>query len=197
MSDPNERRPGATAGPAPEPPPGGAPARRDALVRHFRQHQDRYTRHALDQAARTAGYSDNDAAAAWTLIDMEDGGKAPAARYATIARVIVVALYVATFILFVGGSNMSARTYGVGVAVLAVTLLLVGGIALLIVGRSKVVSRDPLPALATLLAAPFILLVVVAGLCVATTGPSFFGPPAFGGPGEPLPAYTEAPAVAP
>jgi hypothetical protein len=185
MSDPNDRRPAATAGPAPAPPPGGAPARRDALVRHFRQHQDRYTRHALDQSARIAGYSDNDVAAAWTLIDMEDGGKAPAARFAPIAQVVVVALYLATFLLFVAGSNMSARTYGVGVAILAVTLLVVGGIALLMVARARVVSQNPLAALASLLAVPFIFLVVVAGLCVVTTGPTFFGAQGVNGPTAP------------
>jgi hypothetical protein len=198
MSDPNERRPGTTAGPAPAPPPGGAAARRDALVGHFRQHQDRYTRHALDQGARTAGYSDNDVAAAWTLIDMEDGGKAPAARFAPLAQVVVVALYIATFVLFVAGSDMSARTYGVGVAILAVTLLVVGGISLLIVSRSKIVSRNPLAALASLLAVPFIFLVVVAGLCVVTTGPAFFGGQGYAGPTPaPEPAFSDAPAVAP
>jgi hypothetical protein len=197
MSDPGEPR---IAKPAetPPPPPAGAAARRDALERHFRLHGGRYTRFALEQAARAAGYSDNDIAAAWTLIDMEDGGKAPAARFATIAKAVVILLYLATFALFVAGSDMSARSYGVGVPILAVVLLITGGISLLIVSRSKVVSRNPAAALATLLAAPFIFLVVVAGLCVATTGPTFFGAGGYAGPTPaPLPAYSEAPAVAP
>jgi hypothetical protein len=197
MSDSSEPR---IAKPAetPPPPPAGAAARRDALERHFRLHGGRYTRFALEQAARAAGYSDNDIAAAWTLIDMEDGGKAPAARFAPVAQVVVVALYFATFALFVAGSDMSAKTYGVGVAILAVTLLVVGGISLLIVSRSKVVSRNPLAALASLLAVPFIFLVVVAGLCVVTTGPAFFGAQGYAGPTPaPEPAYSDAPAVAP
>jgi hypothetical protein len=182
MSDPNEPRVAAPAEPPPTPPPAGATARRDALVRHFRAHGARYTRFALDQAARASGYSDNDAAAAWTLIDMEDGGKSPAARFAPIARVIVLALYLGTFALFVAGSNMAVMTYGVGVPILAVALLLAGGLSLLFVGRTKVVSRNPLAALAALLVGPFILLVVVAGLCVVTTGPTFFAGPAVPGP---------------
>jgi hypothetical protein len=199
MSDSSEPR---IAKPAETPPspPSGAAARRDALERHFRLHGGRYTRFALEQAARAAGYSDNDIAAAWTLIDMEDGGKAPAARFAAIAKAIVVVLYLATFALFVAGSDMSARTYGVGVPILAVVLLIAGGISLLIVSRSKVVSRNPLAALATLLAVPFIFLVVVAGLCVATTGPAFFGGQRYPGPTaapEPEPAYSDVPAPEP
>jgi len=177
MSDPNEPRP-AMPGPAtppeppPAPPPSGATARRDALVRHFRSH-GAYTRFALEQAARAAGYSDNDVAAAWTLIDMEDSGKAPAARSAAIARVVILVLYLATFVVFVAGSDMASKTSGVGVGILALTLLIAGGISLLIVGRPRVVSQNRVAAVAALLAIPFLLLVIVAGLCVATTAPTF------------------------
>jgi hypothetical protein len=66
-----------------------------------------------------------------------------------------------------------------------VTLLVVGGIALLVVGRRKVVSREPLLALTSLLAVPFVLLVIVAGLCVATTNTTFFGDPNVYDPGAP------------
>lgn len=173
MSDPNEPRVGTPAE-APPAPPAGESARRDALARHFRAHGGRYTRFALDQAARSAGYSDNDIAAAWSLIDVEEGGKVPAGRSTAIARFIILVLYLAVFAFFIGASNMATRTYGVGVPILALTLLIVGGISLLIVGRSKVVSRNPAAALTSLLALPFILLFIVAGLCVATTGPTFF-----------------------
>jgi hypothetical protein len=179
MSDPNEPRVATPAVPPPAP-PAGEVARRDALEAHFRQHGGRYTRFALEQAARGAGYSDNDIAAAWSGIDMEEGGKAPAGRAATIARFIILALYIATFALFVGGSDMSQRTYGVGVAILAVTLVITAIISLLVVGRTKVVSRNPSAAIAGLLALPFVLLFIVAGLCVATTGPTFiFTQPGF------------------
>jgi hypothetical protein len=204
MSDPNEPRvTGARPAEPPPAPPDGETARRDALIRHFRLHGGQYTRFALDQAARSAGYSDNDIAGAWSAIDVEEGGKVPAARSARIARIIILVLYFAVFAFFVGGSNMASRTYGVGVPILAVTLLIVGGISLLIVGRSKVVSRDPLAALTSLLALPFILLVIVAGLCVATTGPTFFpgplppeptpGPEEFPPDGGPAPAPAESP----
>ena len=176
MSDPNEPRL-ATAAQTPPAPPAGEAARRNVLEGHFRLHGGKYTRFALDQAARAAGYSDNDIAAAWSRIDMDEGGKAPAGRSAAIARIVILVLYLATFVIFVGGSDMSQRTYGVGVAILAVTLLIVGGVSLLIVGRSKVVSRNLAAAVTSLLALPFILLVIVAGLCVATTGPTFFGAP--------------------
>jgi hypothetical protein len=196
MTEQNEPR----AGTPDTPPraPGGEAARRDSLVRHFRTHGARYTRFALDQGARTAGYSDNDIAAAWSMIDAEDAGIVPASRFATVARIIVVALYVATFVLFVAASNMTRRSYGVGPFVLGVTLLVVGGIALLVVGRRKVVSREPLLALTSLLAVPFVLLVIVAGLCVATTNPTFFGDPNVYDPGAPPEEFpSDAPADAP
>jgi len=197
MSDPNEPRPamGATPAEAPPVPPAGEVARRRVLESHFRTHDGRYTRFALEQAARAAGYSDNDIAAAWSGIDMEDAGKVPAARSAAIARVVIIVLYLATFAIFVGGSDLGSRTYGAGTAVLAVTLVIVGLISLLIVGRRKVVSSNPSAAVASLLAVPFILLFIVAGLCVATTGPTFFGQ-AFTGPTPaPAPLYSDAPAV--
>jgi uncharacterized membrane protein SirB2 len=198
MSDPNEPRV-ATPAEAPPAPPAGETARRDLLASHFRLHDGRYTRLALEQAARSAGYSDNDIAAAWSLIDMDDAGKAPAARSARIARIVILVLYLATFAVFVVGSNMPAMTYGVGVPILAVTLLIVGGISLLIVGRRKVVSRNPAAALTSLLALPFILLFIVAGLCVATTAPSFFGAPPFQGPATAPPEVppNDGPAPAP
>ncbi len=193
MSDPNEPRL-ATPAEAPPAPPAGEAARRDVLERHFRLHGGRYTRFALEQVARSAGYSDNDIAAAWSLIDMEEGGTAPAASSARTARMVILVLYFATFALFVVGSNMPAMTYGLGVPILAVTLVIVGGISLLIVGRAKVVSRNPAAALTSLLALPFILLVIVAGLCFATTGPTFFGNPSSTGPTPaPLPPEEGAP----
>jgi hypothetical protein len=163
------------------------------LESHFRLHGGRYTRFALEQAARAAGYSDNDIAAAWSRIDMEEGGKAPAGRAAAVARSVILVLYVATFAIFVGGSDMSQRTYGVGVAILAVTLVVTGIISLLVVGRAKVVSRNPSAAIAGLLALPFILLFIVAGLCIATTGPTFFGNPSIPGPTPAPPPEEGAP----
>jgi hypothetical protein len=192
MSDPNEPRV-ATPAEAPVAPPAGEAARRDVLESHFRLHGGRYTRFALEQAARAAGYSDNDIAAAWSRIDMEEGGKAPAGRAAAVARSVILVLYVATFAIFVGGSDMSQRTYGVGVAILAVTLVVTGIISLLVVGRAKVVSRNPSAAIAGLLALPFILLFIVAGLCVATTGPTFFGNPSIPGPTPAPPPEEGAP----
>ena len=191
MSDPNEPRV-ATPAEAPPAPPAGEAARRDVLESHFRRHSGGYTRFALEQAARTAGYSENDIAAAWSGIDMEEGGKAPAGRAAAIARFVILVLYLATFALFVGGSDLSQRTYGVGVAILAVTLVITGIISLLVVGRAKVVSRNPSAAIAGLLALPFILLFIVAGLCVATTGPTFFASPGVPGP-TPVPPEGGAP----
>jgi hypothetical protein len=199
MSDPNGPRPapGSTPAQAPPEPPAGEAARRTVLESHFRSHDGPFTRFALEQAARAAGYSDNDIAAAWSAIDLEDAGRAPAARSAFIARLVILVLYLATFFLFVAGSDLGSRTSGVGTGILAVTMLLVGTVSLLLVGRRKVVSRNLSAAVAGLLAVPFILLVIVAGLCVATTGPSFFGIQPTPGPPPPDKALpSDAPAVA-
>lgn len=191
MSDPNSsppsgRRDGMAAAPPPPQAPPGEAARGDVLVSHFRAHERGYTRFALDRGARSAGYSDREIADAWSTIDVQASGVPNATRFATTARLIVLGLYLATFLLFVIGSDMSARTYGVGVPILAVTLFIVGGIALLRIDRTKVVSRDPLAAYASLLAVPFVLLVIVAGLCIGTTSPTFFG-------GSSVPGPTPAP----
>lgn len=176
MSDPSEpRRPATTDPPAPAPaPPTAAVDSRAMLVQYFLRNEGRYTPEALRGAASAAGYSAEDIAAAWSQSQIGLEGRASSGRFANPARLIVLALYLATFVLLVAFSTMSERTYGVGPPILAVALLVTGAISLARVGQTRLVSKDPLLALAGMLAVPFVLLVIVAGLCVLTTSPRFF-----------------------
>ena len=193
MTDRPDREPAPRTTAQPASPPGAPPsqpddrdANRAALTRYLVDNHDRFTVDALERAAAAAGHNTDDIRAASARAREITASVPEPGRYANTARWIVLALYVATFLLFVIGSDMSARTYGVGVPILAATLAIVGGIALLRIDRSKVVSRDPLAAYASLLAAPFVLLVIVAGLCIGTTSPSFFS-------GSSAPGPTPAP----
>jgi hypothetical protein len=176
MSDQRDARPGSEPAPVP-PPPAAAGDDDEELFRYLLRNEDRFTDDALRQAAADAGHAPASIAAARARVAATHEGKVPANRYATWARAVVVATYLGTFALFAWGSDLVEATYGVGAMILGVVLLVTGLISLSVIGRPKVVAQDPLAALAGLLAVPFVLLVIVAGLCVVTTNPVFLPGP--------------------
>jgi hypothetical protein len=83
---------------------------------------------------------------------------------------------------------MGPRTYGLGPIILGLTLLLVGVPAMIYVGRHRGLADGVQGALLGALVLPFVLLVIVAGLCVATVNPF---PPSARAPTEPGPPPEE------
>jgi len=161
--------------PAPSPdqlivtPTGGHAERVSTVARYLETNRDRFTEDALIKAARDRGYPD----------DVLEEARARARASATAAPVRqrarrwVLIAYLVTFALLTVGMLASeySRSYGaayIGTVVLAGTL----GIALLVslgwlrwqggkVGQSAAGA-------ALLLSIPVVLLVVVAGTCLAT-----------------------------
>jgi hypothetical protein len=154
-------------------PPGTSPAdHREQLYRYFLDNRDRFTPEALERAAVAAGYAPAEVAETSRLVSAEGDVTTDSARYTTQARAILLIAYVATFVLLVVPTGMATATYGVGPIILGVLLLIAGGIAFAWVGRRRRVSANAAMALTSMLAVPFVLLVIVAGSCVWATAPS-------------------------
>lgn len=163
---------------APQPSPADAPplatstSRADqvaALAAYLAANHGRFTDEALETAALDAGYPKD------VLTEARAARAAdPAFAIRQRARRWVLAAYGIVFLLLLLGMfiNPAARTYGgsvIGAIVLALTLGLALAIALFVVRRSRPNTAETGAMVMTgILAIPIVLLVVVAGLCVAT-----------------------------
>jgi hypothetical protein len=163
-----------TPPPAPSdvPPSATSGSRADqvsALAAYLAANQGRFTDAALEQAALDAGYPKDVLAEARAARAAD-----PAVAIRQRARRWVLAAYGITFVLLLLGmfANPAARAYGgsvIGAIVLALTLGLALAIALFVVRRSRPnIAETGAMVMTGILAIPVILLVVVAGLCVAT-----------------------------
>ena len=158
----------------PEPSGSGAPADPAAvgartqanLEAYLTTNGASYTEEALRAAARTAGYPDAVIDAAFTRVT----ARAASAPVRARARSIVLGAYLITFlVLTFGMATSNAAAIGIAGAILAVTLGIALAISLWVVRRSTGHGADAgLMVITGMLAVPMILLVIVAGLCVAT-----------------------------
>jgi len=153
------------------------------LENYLWSNRDRFTAEALAHAARSAGYTDEEIGAAANNVERRRVVEPVKAR----ARRYVVTGYAITFLVFAVAflrpSNTQAAYYyrgsgpialGILGSMLVITLLL----ALAWVGGQHPRAERAEAALGVMLAVPFVLLILVAGLCVATTGPLIFAPAA-------------------
>jgi len=150
-----------------QPPPRST----EGLLAYLRENRGRFTDEALERSALDAGHTPAEFAAAKARLDSETAAAPVRAR----ARTILVAAYLGTFLVLVAGMflNPSARAYGgsvIGSVILAVTL----GVAWLITIVWLRSQSRPSPSgagLTVLLSLPIVLLVLVAGSCLATGMP--------------------------
>jgi hypothetical protein len=149
-----------------------------ALVAYWHQHRDTYTPDALARASQQAGYDDVEIAKAKAIVDQHAG--APSAAVRRRATWLVLLAYGLTYLFF--GIAFLGPTAGNPYSPLAFFILTpVLGIALLvsiILLRRRSLAQNAGATVASFLLAPMILLLIVAGLCVATTGSLIFPPAA-------------------
>jgi len=152
---------GASESPAPSEAPGpNGSLTDDRLDDYLDRNAGKYTDEALAASAHTAGYSDEQIRAGLARIRSVGSGTVVRAR----ARRAVLLAYLITFGVLVAGMFVSNPTGAVGYSgVLLVSMLI--GLALSLV---MVRSAGRTAALAVILAGPVIVLVIIAGLCVAT-----------------------------
>jgi len=174
--------------------PAGAPAPRrgdsgfDASFRpqilhqYFWSNRDRFTEAALTAAAQSSGYTPDEIATAIASVAKRRADEAAARPVKARARRYVLAAYGITFLVFAFALlRPTAPDHSfapVALGILGFTMLIA-----LLLGLAWVAGRRPSAeraegALGVMLAVPFVLLVVVAGLCVVTTGPLIFSPAA-------------------
>ncbi len=142
----------------------------DAAIAWLRGHQATFTRDALASGLRDAGYSEAEIAAAFERAAIEP---APRDLRSRAAAILIVA-FLGTWLVLVLRMIAMAGTGGfVGMAavILGAILLVIGAISFAGIESSSRLRKGSTGMLIGILAVPFVLLVIVAGLCVATTGP--------------------------
>jgi hypothetical protein len=179
--------------------PAGAPAPRrgdsgfDASFRpqilheYFWSNRDRFTEAALVAAAQPSGYAPDEIATAIGSVARRRADEAAAKPVKARARRYVLAVYGITFLVFAfallrpTASPDYSYYRGLGpvaLGILGFTMLIALLLGLAWVGGRRPSAERAEGALGVMLAVPFVLLIVVAGLCVVTTGPLIFSPAA-------------------
>jgi peptidoglycan/LPS O-acetylase OafA/YrhL len=152
-------------------PPQDGQTRIETLAAWTRANGARFTPEALARVAREAGYSEAEIAAA-----VARGGDAALGRSTrTRAAWVLAGLYLATFVVLVIPTTMVTQTYGVGPLILATLLGLIGLVFFLRIRRGRSIPEATLAGFTSLLAVPVVLLLIVAGICVATVPPHLRG----------------------
>lgn len=172
--------------------PAGAPAPRrgdsgfDASFRpqilheYFWSNRDRFTEAALAAAAQSSGYTPDEIATAIASVAKRRADEAAAKPVKARARRYVLAAYGITFVVFAFALlRPTPPGFGpVALGILGFTMLIALLLGLAWVGGRRPSAEHAEGALGVMLAVPFVLLIVVAGLCVVTTGSLIFGPAA-------------------
>jgi hypothetical protein len=136
------------------------------------EHHERYSPDGLGAQLLAAGYSDAEVAAARAEAERRLAGGAPRGDLRARAAAILIVAFLGTWgilswLLVAPREN----TYGpIAAGILAMVLAFVALLSLAVISQSRGLKRGAQGALVTILAVPFVLLVIVAGLCLATTG---------------------------
>lgn len=149
-----------------------------SLSEYFVAGADRYTPEALHLAASESGFSPEEIEEAYGRATEHQRSDEMARPLRTRARWIVLAAYGLVYVAFAVSFLTFANRYGGGVialGILTVVLVIALSISMAWVKGRRPSTEHLQGAMMTMLAVPFVLLVAVAGLCVASTGPGAFG----------------------
>lgn len=149
-----------------------------SLSEYFLAGAEHYTAEALNQAAMESGFSSEEIEEAHGRALDRQRDEEFAAPIRSRARRIVLAAY---GLVYAGFAVLFLTVaYRLGAGIIALVILSLALLVALSVSLAWVRSRHPSEdkmegALAAMLAVPFVLLIAVAGLCVAGTTPGSFG----------------------
>jgi hypothetical protein len=152
----------------PQPDPGAV----ETALGWLREQDPRLTLDALGKQLRAAGYAQQDVNAAIAARQAElDAALPPGSDLRGRAGAILVVTFLATWgIISLALVTGESRSFG-AVLILGAVLLPMLLLGLAIVRESRRLQRGVAGAMVMVFIVPFIYLVVVAGLCVATTNP--------------------------
>ncbi|HEX7346372.1 MAG TPA: hypothetical protein VF253_06245 [Candidatus Limnocylindrales bacterium] len=173
-------------GQAPRPrQPGTEPVRRQhVLIGYLWSNRDRFGEGALANAASEAGYTAEEIADAAAEVARRRRDEMAARPVRARARRTVLAIYGITFLVFAvlflrptGEEASYFRAFApAALGVLGFVMLVALSIGLAAIGAQRPSADRAEGAFGVMLAVPVILLLVVGGLCVATTGPMLIEP---------------------
>jgi hypothetical protein len=141
----------------------------EEIVAYIRSNRDRYTGQALRQQLLAAGHPAEsvDAALAAEFLPAADA-QAGTRDLRPPATLVMVVAYVVTFVA-VTAMRAGASYVTTLEALLAINLIVIGLISFVLVWRNKQLAAGVAGALVVGLIVPFVLLVIVAGTCLALT----------------------------
>jgi hypothetical protein len=156
----------------PQPDPGAV----EAALAWLREQDPRLTLGALGKQLRKAGYAEQEVNAAVAARQAElDAALPPGSDLRRRAAAILIIAFLAVWgiisLALVTGDSVIYGAGGIAVLILGAVLLPMLLVGLAIVRGSRRLKRGVAGAMAMVLIVPFIYLVIVAGLCVATTQP--------------------------
>jgi hypothetical protein len=175
------------------PPPGGAPPGSpgawsapefrlpapppDDVTGYVRQNARRYTREAVTARLAAAGHSPEEVAAAWATVDAEDATEGRRDRRGAVSALIGGA-YVLTWLGVTAAWLVSEPGQATSVALvsglLAAFLFLPGLIGFVLARRSRRLQRARMGTAVAFALVPLLILVALAGSCLAIVPPSGF-----------------------
>jgi hypothetical protein len=148
----------------------------DSAAAWLTEHRATYGTGPLNAQLREGGYSDAEVEAAWARVLGEGATTAAAPPRGDLrarAASITIVSFLGTFAVlsyFLLNPRVDYASYGsAAVMVLGALLVPIGLLSLLGIANSGRLKRGAEGALVAVLAIPFVMLVIVAGLCVVTT----------------------------
>jgi len=156
--------------------PDPRPEAVEAAVAWLRERGDTFTPEALERGLRYGGYTEGEIEAAFKQL-ASPGGAEPTpvgndlrARAAVILVVGFLATWGLMSLLLARPNTYGGMDYGpIAAVILAIVLGLFGLISLIAIAVNTRLRRGAEGALVAVLTIPFILLFIIAGLCVVTT----------------------------
>jgi hypothetical protein len=152
------------------------PAAVETALAWLREQDPRLTLDALGKQLRAAGYAQQEVNAAIAARQAElDAALPPGSDLRRRAAAILVISFLAVWgiisLALIAGGSVIYGAGGTGALILGALLLPMLLVGLAVVKASGQLKRGATSAMVLVLIVPFIYLVVVAGLCVATTHP--------------------------
>jgi hypothetical protein len=149
----------------------------DEIASYIRDNRATYTDDAIRERLRAAGHPGSAIDDAFAMIRANDRNSPPAQRRWRLALGYTTALFVLTFLVFAFFSGVGSGMFG-GLVLAILAIALFGGLMVSLVAlrwNRDVIVAGSTGAIAVLLV-PFVVVVIIGGLCIYSMNPSFPGP---------------------
>lgn len=150
----------------------------DDPAAYVRAYAGRYTREALTARLAAAGHAPEAIDAAWATVDAEDAAEGRRDRRGTVSKVIggaYVATWLAVTLAHVASSPDVTGTVALISGVLALALFVPGTFGYVLARRSRRLRRAGIGTAVAFALVPLLVLVALAGTCVAVLPPGVLG----------------------